>query len=64
MLLSNVSFQCCLVNLLQRPIRPEIKFYLFAIACLPTLLPSTQLFFFFFAFPELFFFFLLSEILK
>ena len=35
---------------------PKIKFNLFAIAYLPTLLPPTQLFFFFFAFPEFFFF--------
>ena len=49
-----------------------LKFYLFAIAYLPTLLPTTQLFFcFFFAFPEHFFFFVAvsifqfqSEILK
>ena len=36
---------------------PKIKFYLFAIAYLPTLLPPTQLPFF--CFPELIFFFVL-----
>ena len=40
-------------------LRLKIKFYLFAIAYLPTLFPPTRLFF---AFPEhIFFFFLLSE---
>ena len=36
-------------------LRPKIKFYLFAIAYLPTLFLPTQLIFF--AFPELFLFF-------
>ena len=31
---------------------PKIKFYLLAIAYLPTILPPTQHFFFFFAFPD------------
>ena len=40
-------------------VRPKIKFYLFAIVYLPTLLPPTQCFFFCCCFSIFFFFFLL-----